>query len=228
MNEGAAPRVLPAGDGAVLLEFDSAGRVAAAHRALLAQGPEGVTELVPAARTILVHFDPAVFSPEGLSLPLSGASAPDDAASRLVRIPVVYDGADLAELSTATGLSVAELVERHAAPVYLAAFCGFSPGFAYLSGLDPALRLPRRSTPRTRVPAGSVAIADEFAGVYPAASPGGWHLLGRTDAVLWDLERDPPALLTPGTRVRFEPVRGKDCGDGVGRTEADGGEADAA
>jgi KipI family sensor histidine kinase inhibitor len=220
MSEPAAPRVLPAGDGAVLLEFDSAEQVAAAHRALLARAADGVIELVPAARTILVHYDPERFDPDALGLPLQLAEAPealeapeapastaDDASGRLVRLPVVYDGPDLAELSTATGLGVAEIVERHAAAEYVVAFCGFSPGFAYLTGLDPLLRLPRRATPRTRVPAGSVAIADEFAGVYPAPSPGGWHLLGRTDAALWDLERDPPALLAPGTRVRFEPVR---------------------
>jgi KipI family sensor histidine kinase inhibitor len=208
--------VLAAGDRAVLLEFDSAQQVAAAHEHLTEQAPPGVVELVPAARTILVHYDPAIFSLDELALPPFDASAPAAATTApsaasarafgLVTIPVRYDGPDLAELSTRTGLGVAEIVERHAAPVYLVAFCGFSPGFAYLTGLDPLLRLPRRPTPRTRVPAGSVAVADEFAGVYPAAGPGGWHLLGRTDAVLWDVERDPPALLGPGARVRFEAV----------------------
>jgi KipI family sensor histidine kinase inhibitor len=221
----AAARVLPAGDGAVLLEFDSAQQVEAARRSLLSQPPEGVLELVPAARTILVHYDPAVLSPDRLAVPLAAGEAPAPAAptaaaapaaldsqpppaldSPLVTVPVVYDGADLEELSGSTGLSVAEVVERHAAPVYLVAFCGFSHGFGYLTGLDPVLRLPRRAAPRTRVPAGSVAIADEYAGVYPTAGPGGWHLLGRTDAVLWDVERDPPALFAPGTRVRFAPV----------------------
>ncbi|HEX4790738.1 MAG TPA: allophanate hydrolase subunit 1 [Actinospica sp.] len=222
--QASGPRVLPAGDRAVLLEFDSAQQVAAAHELLTARAAPGVLELVPAARTILVHYDPASFSLDGLALrppaaavpvpvPAAAAAAAADAGEAaagpgfdLVTIPVVYDGPDLADLSARTGLSVAEIVERHAAPVYVVAFCGFSPGFGYLTGLDPLLRLPRRSAPRTRVPAGSVAIADEFAGVYPAASPGGWHLLGRTDARLWDLERDPPALLAPGTRVRFEAV----------------------
>jgi KipI family sensor histidine kinase inhibitor len=211
----AAARVLPAGDGAVLLEFDSAQQVEAAHRSLLSRPPEGVVELVPAARTILVHYDPAVLSPDRLAVPLASGEAPAPALAAdsapapdfpLVTVPVVYDGADLEELGETTGLSVAEVVERHAAPLYLVAFCGFSPGFGYLTGLDPVLRLPRRSTPRTRVSAGSVAIADEYAGVYPTAGPGGWHLLGRTDAVLWDVERDPPALFAPGTRVRFTPV----------------------
>jgi KipI family sensor histidine kinase inhibitor len=200
-----APRILRAGDAAVLLEFESAEQVTAAHRSLVRQPPVGVVELVPAARTILVHYDPASFSPDDLAAPLAEAETAPEAASvtRLVTIPVVYDGPDLEELSATTGLSVAEIVQRHAAPEYVVAFCGFSPGFAYLTGLDPLLRRPRRATPRTRVPAGSVAIADEFAGVYPSASPGGWHLLGRTDAVLWNLDRDPPALLAPGTRVRF-------------------------
>jgi KipI family sensor histidine kinase inhibitor len=221
MSAEAGPRVLAAGDRAVLLEFDSAQEVAAAHEYLTGQALPGVVELVPAARTILVHYDPASFSLDDLALPPFGTSpaaasaaaatttAPAAASASvfgLVTIPVLYDGPDLADLSSATGLGVAEIVERHAAPVYVVAFCGFSPGFAYLTGLDPLLRLPRRSTPRTRVPAGSVAVADEFAGVYPAAGPGGWHLLGCTDAVLWDVERDPPALLPPGTRVRFEAV----------------------
>lgn len=213
MSDALAPRLLPAGDAAVLLEFDSAEQVEAAHRFLTRQPAEGVIELVPAARTILVHYDPATFAPERLADALSAADSAADSDgpaqpgdSRLVTVPVVYDGPDLEELSATTGLSVAEIIERHAAPAYVVAFCGFSPGFAYLTGLDPLLRLPRRATPRTRVPAGSVAIADEFAGVYPAAGPGGWHLLGRTDAVLWDLERDPPALLAPGVLVRFAPV----------------------
>ena len=207
------PRVLAAGDEAVLLEFGSADEVQAAHRGLLAAPLRGVAELVPAARTLLVGYDPAVTTPEAIA---AGArSAPgaveSAAASGSVRIPVRYDGPDLEELSTLTGLTAAELVRRHAEPEYVVAFCGFSPGFAYLTGLDPVLRLPRRATPRTRVPAGSVAVADEFTGVYPAPSPGGWHLLGRTDAVLWDLRRDPPALLAPGTRVRFEAVDGAEA-----------------
>ncbi len=100
-------------------------------------------------------------------------------------------------------MSRQEVVERHTAPTYRCAFCGFAPGFAYLTGLDPALHLPRRPTPRTRVPAGSVAIAAEYAAVYPSASPGGWHLIGHTDATMWDATRDEPALVRPGTLVRF-------------------------
>jgi KipI family sensor histidine kinase inhibitor len=212
-GEAPMPRVLAAGDEAVLLEFGSADEVEAAHRGLLAAALPGVAELVPAARTLLVGYDPAVTTPELIA---AGARpAPEAAgaavASGSVRIPVRYDGPDLEELSTLTGLTAAELVRRHVEPEYVVAFCGFAPGFAYLTGLDPVLRLPRRATPRTRVPAGSVAVADEFTGVYPAESPGGWHLLGRTDAVLWDLRHDPPALLAPGTRVRFEAVGGAEA-----------------
>jgi len=125
----------------------------------------------------------------------------------VLEILVHYDGADLEAVARLSGLSAAEVVARHCAPVYTVAFCGFAPGFAYLAGLDDALRLPRRAVPRTRVPAGSVAIADRYTAVYPHSSPGGWNLLGRTDAVVWDAEREPPAMLAPGGRVRFVPAR---------------------
>jgi biotin-dependent carboxylase-like uncharacterized protein len=123
-----------------------------------------------------------------------------------VTIPVRYDGADLADVAKATGLSEDEVVSVHTGPNYTVAFTGFAPGFGYLTGLDERLRLPRRDTPRTRVPAGAVAVAGEFTGVYPRPSPGGWHLLGSTTAPLWDPSREAPALLRPGMTVRFEPV----------------------
>jgi KipI family sensor histidine kinase inhibitor len=122
-----------------------------------------------------------------------------------VEIAVRYDGDDLHAVAAETGLAPHHVVEVHASVTYTVAFCGFAPGFAYLTGLDQRLHLPRLSTPRTRVPAGSVAIAAEYAGVYPRSSPGGWRLLGRTDADLFDPDRREPALLTPGTRVRFVP-----------------------
>ncbi|MGY4645412.1 5-oxoprolinase subunit B family protein [Cellulomonas sp. URHB0016] len=127
---------------------------------------------------------------------------------RLVTLEVVYDGVDLAEVADLVGRSVGEVVALHSAPTYTVAFGGFMPGFAYLVGLDPALRVPRRDSPRPRVPAGSVAIADEYSAVYPADTPGGWRLLGRCDATLFDVRRTPPALLPPGTAVRFVPTVG--------------------
>jgi len=135
---------------------------------------------------------------------------PGAAATRvegpLVEIPVVYDGSDLAEVADATGLSVSQVVDIHSSTVYSAAFLGFTPGWAYLVGLPPSLHLPRRTTPRTAVTAGSVAIANEFTGVYPTVSPGGWHLLGHTDVQMFDVGRDKPALVLAGDRVRFVPT----------------------
>ncbi len=115
----------------------------------------------------------------------------------------MYDGEDLDDVARATGLDRDEVIARHTGSSFRVDFCGFAPGFAYLRGLDEALWLPRRSTPRTRVPAGSVAIADVYSAVYPGVSPGGWHLLGTTSTRVWDVDRDPPALLEPGTEVRF-------------------------
>jgi KipI family sensor histidine kinase inhibitor len=165
--------------------------------------------VVPATRTVLLTLDRAVTGPQQVAAALLSrtlADAPDPAAGRLVELPTRYDGPDLAEVAALTGLTEAEVVRRHAASGWTVAFCGFAPGFAYLTGGDPALRVPRRATPRTAVPAGSVGLADGFSGAYPRRMPGGWQLVGRTDAVLWDLDRDPPALLPPGTRVRFVPA----------------------
>ncbi|HEY3466604.1 MAG TPA: allophanate hydrolase subunit 1 [Amycolatopsis sp.] len=198
-------RLLPCGRRAVLVET---GDVLGFQAALTREPPDGVVELVPAARTLLVRFDPAVTDADRLGALLRHVSPVDGAAAEAgeVVLPVVYDGEDLAEVAEETGMSVDALIERHTAGEYVSAFCGFAPGFAYLSGSDPVLHVPRRSTPRTRIPAGSVAIAGEYSAVYPSASPGGWRLLGRTDVPVWDVERDPPNLLPPGTRVRFSAV----------------------
>jgi KipI family sensor histidine kinase inhibitor len=126
---------------------------------------------------------------------------PDTAAT--VTVPVRYDGADLAEVAEMRNLTPEQVVALHCEPVYTVAFCGFAPGFAYLVGSPAALHVPRRTSPRTEVPAGSVALAGEFTGIYPTASPGGWQLIGITDLPLFDIDRDPPSLLAPGTRVRF-------------------------
>jgi KipI family sensor histidine kinase inhibitor len=170
-----------------------------------------VVEVVPGAETVLVVVRGAdvvdtvadwVAGLEG-AVARTGAS---DGFDRTVVLDSVYDGDDLDAVADAAGLSVDEVVEIHSGGTYRCDFCGFAPGFAYLSGLDRRLQLPRRATPRTSVPAGSVAIAGPYTAAYPSASPGGWHLLGRTDATLWDLGADPPALITPGTTVRFRPV----------------------
>jgi KipI family sensor histidine kinase inhibitor len=198
-------RFLRAGIGAILVELDGLEQVIGLHAALGRTPPAGTVDLVPAARTLLVIFDPGATTADGVvteirEREIDPATAPDGPA---VEVPVVYDGEDLTEVARVTGLTEKEVVARHLRPEYRAAFCGFAPGFAYLAGGDPVLRVPRRDDPRTSVPAGSVGLADQFTGVYPRQMPGGWQLIGRTDAVLWDLDREPPALLAPGTRIRF-------------------------
>ncbi|MFJ8441561.1 5-oxoprolinase subunit B family protein [Kitasatospora griseola] len=207
-------RVLPCGSDAVLVEVDTAEQVQHLYGALRAAPPAGVTELVPAARTVLVRYDPRSTDPRRLRTALTALAAlprtaalPPAGTIGTVRIPVRYDGPDLAEVAARTGLTERQVVERHTAAHYRVAFCGFAPGFAYLTGLDPQLRLPRRTEPRTRVPAGTVAVADEYTGIYPSPSPGGWHLLGTTALTLWDPAADPPTRLRPGTAVRFVEAR---------------------
>jgi 5-oxoprolinase (ATP-hydrolysing) subunit B len=203
--------LLPYGPTAVLVELPTARDVLPASRALLAQAHPAVLAVIPAARTVLVEFDPgAVSAAELRSLLERCLSGPGDQVPEqpeaAVELTVRYDGADLESVAERCGLTVPEVIRRHCAPDYTVQFCGFAPGFGYLSGLDPALRLPRLASPRAAVPAGSVAIAGEFTGVYPRSSPGGWLLLGHTDAVLFDLDRQPPALLRPGTPVRLRPA----------------------
>jgi KipI family sensor histidine kinase inhibitor len=202
-------RALAAGASAVLIELDSLDQVMGLDTALRRTPPVGTVDLVPAARTVLVIFDPARTSAERVVADISGRpiGPATEREGPLVEVPVAYDGEDLAEVAALSGLSERDVVARHVGPEYRVAFCGFAPGFAYIAGGDPALRVPRRRSPRTAVPAGSVALADEFTGVYPRQMPGGWQLIGRTDAVLWNLDRDPPALLPPGTRVRFVEER---------------------
>jgi KipI family sensor histidine kinase inhibitor len=195
-------RVLPCGERALLLEPESRSDVLPLRRRLA--GIAGVEELVPAARTLLVRIDPEAFDRTAFDSLLG--DLPDDpapATTAALELAVRYDGADLGLVAETARCSVEDVVRRHTGTEYVVAFCGFAPGFAYLTGLDPVLRQPRLSEPRTVVPAGSVGVAGEFTGVYPRSSPGGWRLLGRTDARLWDVERPHPALLTPGTRVRF-------------------------
>ena len=200
-------RLLPSGPVGWLVELDAADVVGYARAVRRAADP-AVAEVVPAARTVLVQVTERG-ERERIGGWLAGLPPePRDPAETadVVELPVVYDGPDLAAVATACSMEVDEVVERHRAGSYVAAFCGFAPGFAYLTGLDPALHLPRRATPRTRVPAGAVAVAAEYTAAYPSPSPGGWHLIGSTAAVLWDETRDRPSLIRPGDAVRFVAV----------------------
>lgn len=195
--------IVDVGRRAVLVEVDSLEEATALSTRLRAARLDGVDDVVGALRTVLVRGSlPATQLRDLVASHLEG-DAPAIAADEIV-VPVVYDGDDLVDVADRAGMDVAEVIAAHAGATYTAAFCGFSPGFAYLTGLPAALRLPRRSTPRPRVPAGSVAIAGDLSAVYPTASPGGWHLLGRTDLVLFDASRSRPALIAPGATVRFE------------------------
>ena len=198
-------RYLPAGSHALLIELPDLAHTLDLLAALQAALLPGVTELVPAARTLLVHFDPQQTGAPALRAAIDALKTGQRTGTHgaRVEIPVRYDGADLAEVAALLGIPVAELIARHTGQDYTVAFCGFAPGFAYLSGGHPSLDVPRRATPRTKVPAGSVALAGTFAAVYPNETPGGWQLLGTTPLPMWDLGRDPPALLQPGMRVRF-------------------------
>ncbi|OBG27694.1 allophanate hydrolase [Mycobacterium sp. E3198] len=198
------------GDHALMLQCGSTAEVLAWVDALRAAALPGVLDIVPAARTVLVKLDDSRL--QGVTrqrLRRMRVTAPADAAPGRdadVVIDVVYDGPDLAEVAELTGLTAAQVIDAHTATLWRVGFSGFAPGFAYLVDGDARLRVPRRAEPRTSVPAGSVALAGEFSAVYPRQSPGGWQLIGRTDAVLWDLDRPRPALLTQGMWVRFRAV----------------------
>jgi KipI family sensor histidine kinase inhibitor len=192
-------------------------RVLALRAAILAARLAGVTEVVPAYATVAVLFDPLRADADALRDRLAALATadeppqPDPAAAPshrpALRIPTRYDGPDLDEVAGRTGLTREEVIALHAGREYEVYLLGFAPGFAYLGDLDPALVLPRRSVPRLRVPAGSVAIAAAQTAVYPLPTPGGWHLLGRTELRMFDPGREPPVLLQPGDRVRFEAIR---------------------
>jgi KipI family sensor histidine kinase inhibitor len=194
----------------VLIEVDSLDEVDAVRAALADAVRAGrlpdLAELVPAARTVLAAVRPGSGELAALREVLAGidVSAAVSRDSREVVLPVHYDGPDLELVAETAGIDVAEVAELHSGVEYSVAFSGFAPGFGYLVGLPQPLRQPRLDRPRTKVPAGSVGIAGEFTGAYPRSSPGGWRLIGRTDAVLFDSHRDRPALLAPGDRVRFE------------------------
>jgi KipI family sensor histidine kinase inhibitor len=223
-SAGASAAIVePFGDSAVLVRLESridpaiarrAGEIAAAIEAARWDMP-ALGRPVPAHASVLVPFDP-------LTLPLAEAAElihalaadapalPGTADERPLEIGVRYggaDGPDLAEVAERLGRTPDQVAELHASTTYTVAFLGFAPGFGYLGGLPAELQLPRRATPRERVPAGSVGIAGAQTAVYPGSMPGGWHLIGRTDAVLFDPAADPPTPLQPGRRVRFVPIR---------------------
>ncbi|HLT98378.1 MAG TPA: 5-oxoprolinase/urea amidolyase family protein [Burkholderiaceae bacterium] len=203
-------RFMPASDSALLVELDNLGQAMALYRQLRQHPIHGVSELVPAARTVLVQYRPSAITPTELLTALRerGAAAEErqndlTEPGRLVEIPVHYNGEDLPEVAELLGITVSEVIARHTERPYLAAFAGFAPGFVYLAGGHPSFQLPRRTSPRTKVPAGSVAVAGDFSAVYPSDSPGGWQLLGVTDIPMWDLSRPEPAYIQPGFRVQF-------------------------
>ncbi|MFB7047785.1 allophanate hydrolase subunit 1 [Streptomyces microflavus] len=234
-DDGTKVRVLPAGPHALLVELADGQHAEAFHAELLRRRERGalpgVREIVPGARTVLLDGIPDGI-PDGIEGPRGGgARVPEHGGARVptardrlarellswqlpplqremhdaVEIPVVYDGPDLDEVAALWGVGADEVPALHSRTAFRVAFCGFAPGFGYLTGLPERLHVPRRTTPRTKVPAGALALAGPYTGVYPRPSPGGWQLIGRMvdPAALWDPAREPAALLGPGTRVRF-------------------------
>ena len=204
-------RFLPASDQALLVELDDLPQTMALYRACVAQPLPGVQSLVPAARTLLVQFAPWATTVQQVQQAVQARartawqrmeSAQLAAANRVVEIPVHYGGEDLQDVAQLLGLSVQEVVRQHTAQPYDAAFAGFAPGFVYLSG-GANFQVPRRHSPRTKVPAGAVALGGNFSAVYPSASPGGWQLIGVTPLAMWDLARAEPAYVQPGFQVQF-------------------------
>jgi KipI family sensor histidine kinase inhibitor len=218
----------PLGDRALLIDWagdaaenDAALRLAAMAIRIGAAGLPGITDIVPAFRSIALHYDPVALAGAGegrapydaliehLQILLSDVERPAPLKGRLFEVPVVYggeNGEDLASLASACGLTEAQAIEIHCAPAYSVLMLGFAPGFGYLGPVDERLRQPRKPTPRTSVPSGSVALANDYTGIYPLVLPGGWHVIGRTPWRLFDPDRTPPALLAAGDNVRFVPV----------------------
>ncbi|MBJ2162384.1 5-oxoprolinase subunit PxpB [Acidovorax sp. IB03] len=220
-------RFLPVTHNALLVELADLDQTLALLASLQRHPPHGVEELVPAARTILVEYRASATRAETLVQDIAARSLTQRAerSDTLIEIPVHYNGEDLAEVAQILGITADEVVQRHTGSEYTVAFTGFAPGFAYLSGGHPSLNVPRRSTPRTRLPAGSVGLAGTFSGVYPQASPGGWQIIGTTPVAMWDITRAQPALLQPGYRVRFVDIATKNIAASA-YSESAGGQKD--
>lgn len=202
-------RIRPVGAGALLLECADGAEVEAWRAELWRRRSLGeltAVEIVPAARTVLVDGVPDPGAAAGRIETWTPAPADAAEAGDELEIPTRYDGADLADVAAGWGVTVPEAVRRISGTALRVAFCGFAPGFAYLTGLPESWAVSRLASPRPRVPAGSVALAGPYAGIYPSESPGGWRLVGRTDVPLFDVRRDPPARLLPGLRVRLVDV----------------------
>ena len=196
-------KLLPYGDTALLLDCDSLDE-ARRWFAALELGPAGYEDLVMGAQSVLVRAHPD--SVQALRDSIATTHVKEELqayADHVIEIGATYDGADLGEVAELTGLSRKAIVSAHTGTPWTVAFGGFAPGFAYLCGGDPRLNVPRRPSPRTRIPAGAIGLAGEFSGIYPRESPGGWQIIGHTDVAIWDLDREPPALLLPGRTVRF-------------------------
>jgi len=207
MDLSVADTVLDYGDQALLLQFDSTTDVLAWAAAIREAALPGVLDIVPASRTVLLKLagprHQGAVRRRLRTLRVDADTVATAPRQEPTVIDVVYDGADLAEVAERTGLTTAQVINAHTGTPWQVGFGGFAPGFAYLIGGDPRLAVPRRSEPRSSVPAGAVGLAGEFTGIYPRRSPGGWQLIGHTDVVLWDIDRPNPALLTPGMWVQF-------------------------
>jgi KipI family sensor histidine kinase inhibitor len=222
-----SPDIRWAGPRALLVELDSLDAVLSLHSRLREKPAAGQVDVLAAARTVLIVFDSranARSARDALAQLDTAQVRGSTASGQPLKIEVVYDGEDLAEVGRLTGLGTDGVIAAHTGQVWTAAFGGFAPGFAYLVGENDALSVPRRGTPRTAVPAGSVALAGNFSAVYPRRSPGGWQLVGRTSARMWDLQREQPALVRPGSRVRYVAVRELVELSGTGSGKASQGE----
>ncbi|PHM33198.1 urea amidolyase family protein [Xenorhabdus innexi] len=202
-------RFLPVNFHTILVELSDLPETLALFDSLNAESISGIEEIIPAARTVMIHFHPMKISVQQLVTEIQRRDLQKSShvQGKQVEIPVHYNGEDLEEVADILGLSVQDVIQQHSESEYIVAFTGFAPGFAYMVSETLSWNIPRRKTPRTRIPAGAVALAGEFSGIYPQTSPGGWQLIGMTSERMWDLSRAEPALLQPGHRIRFRNIK---------------------